>query len=74
MLRLPPGAGPPQGACVPSCCGAGSAAFRMTDHGDLTWEQAMDREIELMAVDRHRRPHGRGIAVQRDVRPAEADD
>ena len=36
-------------------------------------EQAIEREIETMAVDRHRRPHGRRAAVQRDIRPG-ADD
>ena len=45
----------------------------MADHAGLTWEQAMVREIEVMAVDRHRRPHGRHVAVQRDIRPAEDD-
>ena len=74
VQRLPPGTGPSQGAIVPlPNVAPATKRFRMADHAGLTWEQAMDREIEVMAVDRHRRPHGRRVAVQRDIRPAEDD-
>ena len=33
----------------------------------------MDREVEQMAVDHHRQPHGRRVAVQRDLLPPEVD-
>ena len=74
VQRLPPEAGPSQGAIVPlPDVAPASRRFRMVDHVGLTWEQAIEREIETMAVDRHRRPHGRRAAVQRDIRPG-ADD
>ena len=45
----------------------------MADHGDLSWEQALEREVEQVALNRHRRPHGRLVAVQRDIRPLAED-
>jgi len=70
--RLPLGTSPPQGAIVPlPHVAAATPRFRMADAVGMTWEAAMDREIEAMALDRHRVPHGRGRAVQRDILPAE---
>ena len=72
VQRLPPGAGPPRGAIVPlPVVPSARKRFRMTEHDGLNWEAAMDREVEQMAADRHRQPHGRRVAVQRDVRAAE---
>ena len=74
VQQLPPDALPPRGALVPlPVVPAARKRFRMGDHAGLNWEAAMDREVEQMAADRHRQPHGRRVAVQRDVRPAEVD-
>ncbi len=74
VQRLPPAAVPSQGAIVPlPDVAPARKRLRMADHVGLTWEEAMDREIEVMAVDRHRQPHGRGVAVRRDIHLA-ADD
>ena len=74
VQKLPPDAVPPRGALVPlPVVPSARKRFRITDHDDLSWEVAMDREVEQMAADRHRQPHGRREAVQRDVRPPEVD-
>ena len=74
VQRLPTDAGPPRGALVPLPeVPPARKRFRMADHDDLNWEDAMDREVEEMAVDHHRLPHGRRVAVQRDVRRPEDD-
>ena len=74
VQKLPPDAVPPRGAVVPlPVVPSARQRFRMADHDDLSWEVAMDREVEQMAADHHRQPHGRRVAVQRDVRPPEVD-
>ena len=74
VQKLPPDALPPRGALVPlPIVPSARKRFRMGDHAGLSWEVAMDREVEQMAADRHRQPHGRRVAVQRDVRPPEVD-
>ena len=74
VQRLPPNAVPPRGAVVPlPVVAPARKRFRMADHDDLRWEDAMEREVDEMAVDHHRQPHGRRVAVQRDVRPPEVD-
>jgi len=74
VQRLPLGTSPHQGAIVPlPDVAPATTRFLMANHVGLTWEEAMEREIEVMALDRHRLPHGRRPAVQRDVRLAEAE-
>ena len=74
VQRLPAGAGPSQGAFVPlPHVAPAKKRFRMADRGDLPWEEALDREVEAMAVDRHRLPPGRRIAVQRGLPLPEED-
>jgi len=74
VQRLPADAVPPRGALVPlRVVSQARKRFRMADHDDLSWEDATDREVEQMAVDHHRQPHGRRGAVQRHVRPPEVD-
>jgi hypothetical protein len=74
VQKLPPDAVPPRGAVVPlPVVPSARKRFRMADHDDLSWEVAMNREVKQMAADHHRQPHGRRVAVQRDVRPPEVD-
>ena len=74
VQRLPLDTRPPRGAIVPlPDVAPATRRFRMADHVGLTWEEAMEREIETMALDRHRLPHGRSPAVQRDIHLEEVD-
>lgn len=71
---LPAGAVPPRGAIVPLPDVAPALSrFRMTEHEDLAWEDALEREVEQMAADRRPRDHGRRVALNRTIRGVEPD-
>jgi hypothetical protein len=72
VSQLPLGTAPPRGALLPiPDVEPARQRHRIGEPDGLTWEQAMDRDLERLASDHRRRPHGRAGAVHRNVRPPE---